>query len=82
MGSVQILLQPVHVQCLHLSEHFFIFIVTDVAVGYRHQKADEMLGNPTRGNQKPLEVKEKIGKPPSELGVSKFMKCDTSPEVL
>ena len=47
MGSVQILLQPVHVQCLHLSEHFFIFIVTDVAVGYRHQKADEMHSNPT-----------------------------------
>ena len=31
------------------------------------------------GNQELLVVKEKVGRPPGELGVSKFMECDIIP---
>jgi len=32
-----------------------------------------------QGNQEPLVVKDKVGRPLSELGVSKSMKCDIFP---
>ena len=35
-----------------------------------------------QGNQELLVVKDKVGRPPSELGVSKTMKCDIFPSVL
>ena len=33
----------------------------------------------TQGNQEPLVVRDKVGRPPGELGVSKSMECDTFP---
>ena len=29
-----------------------------------------------QGNQEPLVVKDKVGRPPDELGVSKILECD------
>jgi len=44
-----------------------------------HQKADERHGNPSQGNQELLVVRDKVGKPPGELAVSKSMECDIFP---
>ena len=44
---------------------------------YWHQRADERHGNPPQGNQEPLVVRVKVGRPPGELGVSKYVDCDT-----
>jgi len=35
-----------------------------------------------QGNQEILVVKDKVGRPPGELGVSKSMKCDIFPSML
>ena len=35
-----------------------------------------------QGNQELLVVKDKVGRPPGELGVSKSMECDIFPSVL
>ena len=40
---------------------------------YRRHRADKRLGN--RGSQESLLVKEKVGRSPGELGVSKSVKC-------
>ena len=37
---------------------------------------DERHGNSPQGNQEPLTVKDKVGRPPDELGVSKYLECD------
>jgi len=42
-------------------------------MGYWHQRADERHGNPPQGNQELLVVRDKVGRPPGELGVSKSM---------
>ena len=47
--------------------------------GYWHQRADERHGNPPQGNQELLVVRDKVGRPPGELGVSKSMECDIFP---
>ena len=44
-------------------------------LGYWHQRA----GNPPQGNQKLFVVRDKVGRPPGELGVSKSMECDIFP---
>ena len=44
-------------------------------VGYWHQRH----GNPPQGNQELLVVRDKVGRPPGELGVSKSMECDIFP---
>jgi len=42
------------------------------------QRADEKLGNaPPEVTEEALVVKDKFGKPPSELGVRKSVECDT-----
>ena len=51
-------------------------------LGYWHQRADERHGNPPQGNQELLVVRDKVGRPPGELGVSKSMKWDIFPSVL
>jgi len=40
------------------------------------------MANLPQGNQELLVVKDKVGRPPGELGVSKFMECDIFPSVL
>ena len=50
-----------------------------LAVGYWHQRADERHCNPPQGNQELLVVRDKVGRPPGELGVSKSMECDIFP---
>jgi len=35
-----------------------------------------MHGNPPQGNQELLLVRDKFGRPPGELGISKSMECD------
>jgi len=35
-----------------------------------------------QGNQELLEVKDKVGRPPGKLGVSKSMECDIFPSML
>ena len=44
-------------------------------LGYWHQRA----GNPPQGYQELLVVRDKVGRPPGELGVSKSMECDIFP---
>ena len=44
-----------------------------------HQRADERHGNPPQGNQEILVVRDKVGRPAVELGVSKSMECDIFP---
>ena len=51
-------------------------------VGYWHQGTDERHGNPPQGNQELLVVRDKVGRPPGELGVSKSMECDIFRSVL
>ena len=48
---------------------------------YWHQRADERHGNPPQGNQELLVVRDKVGRPPGELGVNKSMECDILPSV-
>jgi len=36
---------------------------------------DERHGNPPQGNQEPLVVKGKVGRPPGEPGVSRSVEC-------
>jgi len=36
----------------------------------------------SQGNQELLVVRDKVGRPPGELGVSKTMECDIFPSVL
>jgi len=50
--------------------------------GYWHQRADDRHGNPSQGHQELLIVRDKDGRPPGELGVSKSMECDIFPPVL
>ena len=50
--------------------------------GYWHRRADERYGNPPQGYQDLLVVRDKVGRPPGELGVSKSMECDIFPSVL
>ena len=45
-------------------------------LGYWHQRADERHGNPP---QELLVVRDKVGRPPGEPGVSKYMECDIFP---
>ena len=58
----------------------YIFITIDT--GYWHQRADERHATLPRGNQELLAVRDKVGRPPGELGVSKSMECDIFPSVL
>jgi len=48
-------------------------------LGFWGDRADERHGNPPQGNQELLVVRDKVGRPPGELGVSKSMKCDIFP---
>ena len=41
--------------------------------------ADERHDNPPQGNQELLVVRDKVGRPPGELGVRKSMECDIFP---
>jgi len=50
--------------------------------GYWYQRADEKHSNPRKGNQELLVVRDKVGRTPGELGVSKSMECDIFPSVL
>jgi len=50
-----------------------------VPLGYWHQGADERHGKPPPGNQELLVVRDKVGRPPGEFGVSKSMECDIFP---
>ena len=57
-------------------------ISNSVSLGYWHQRAAERHGNPPQGNQELLVVRDKVGRPLGELGVSKPMECDIFPSVL
>jgi len=48
-------------------------------LGYWHQRADERYGNPAQGNQELLVVRDKVGRPPGDLRVSKSMEFDIFP---
>ena len=48
-------------------------------MGYWHQRADERHGNPPQGNQELPVVRDKVGRPPGEHGVSESMECDIVP---
>ena len=52
--------------------------------GYWHQRADERHGNPPQGNQELLVVKDKVERPPDELGGEhcKSFQCAIFPSVL
>jgi len=50
-------------------------------LGYWHQRVDERHGKPPQGNQELLVVRDKVGKLPGELGVSKSMECDIFPSM-
>jgi len=43
---------------------------------YWYQRADEEHGKPLQGNQELLVVKDKVGRPTGEFGVSKSIGCD------
>ena len=47
--------------------------------GYWHQRADERHGNLPQGNHELLVVRDNVGRPAGELGVSKSMECDIFP---
>ena len=62
-------------------ENIFGIMTSYLVLGYWHQRADERHDNP-QGNQELLVVRDKVGRPPGELGVSKSMECDIFPSVL
>jgi len=45
-------------------------ITAGLLLGYWHQRADDGHGNPPQGNQELLVVRDKVGRPPGELGLS------------
>jgi len=51
-------------------------------LGYWHQRAGERHGIPPQGNQELLVVRNKVGRPLREFGVSKSVECDIFPSVL
>jgi len=54
-----------------------------VVIGiFDFQKLASLLGNPPQGNQEPLVVRDKVGRPSAELGVNKSMENDIFPSVL
>ena len=70
----------------------YYFLFFSFILGHWHQRADERHGNPPgirglmrgmatlpKGNQALLVVRDKVGRPPGELGVSKSMECDIFP---
>ena len=59
---------------------YFILSVRDWGTGIRGL----MRGTATlpQGNEELLVIRDKVGRPPSELGVSKTTKCDIFPSVL
>ena len=69
---------------LHVMQYRARFYVGQRALneGYWHERADERHGNPPQGKQKLLVVRDKVGRPPGELGVNKSMECDIFPSVL
>jgi len=48
-------------------------------LGYWHQRVD---ADERHGNQEQLVVRNKVGRPPGEFGVTKSMECDIFPSVL
>ena len=61
---------------------FLLMLVGQFVLWYYHQRADERHGNPPQGNQELLVVRNKVGRPPGEFGVSKSMECDIFPSVI
>jgi len=59
-----------------LSNTAFPISRSSLLMGYWHQRADKRHGNPLQGNQELLVVRDKVGRPPGELGVSNSMECD------
>ena len=62
-----------------LTQNFFCSNRCHVTGVYWHQRADERHGKHPEGNQELLVVKDKVGRPPSEFGISKSMECDIFP---
>ena len=61
----------IFLQLPFLSHPNKILCVEDSMMGNWHQRAYERHGNPPQGNQELLVVRDKVGRPPGELGVSK-----------
>jgi len=58
-------------------------LLKSINLGYWHQRVDERHDNPPpQGNHELLVVRDKVGRPQGELGVSKSMECDIFPSVL
>ena len=55
--------------------HYFYDLISIKYSGYWHQRAGKRHGKFPQGNQELLVVKDKVGRPPGELGVSKSMEC-------
>ena len=55
---------------LQITQHYAwnSLVVSWSLLGYWHQWADERHGNPPQGNQELLVVRDKVGRPPGELG--------------
>jgi len=77
---IKLVAQHLYVACCcvdHLMNN--VGIVNGETLGYWHQRAGEMHGNPPQGNQELLVVRDKVGRPPGEFGVNKSMECDIFP---
>ena len=53
--------------------------IVTIVMRYWHQRADERHVTLPQGNQELLVVRDKVGRPPGELVVSKSMECDIFP---
>ena len=69
--------QRVHFCCRYLYAIYCLQCFD--ALGYWHQRTDERHGNLSQGNQELLVVRDKVGRPPGELEVSKSMEYDIFP---
>jgi len=63
--------------CLNLDYRFTSVLKSNLGIGVRRLTTG--LATLPKGNQEPVVVKDKIGRPPGELGVSKSMECDIYP---
>ena len=66
-------------ECIVHTRTVIVYCTSTFFERYWHHWADERHGNPPHGNWELLVVRDKVGRPPGELGVSKSVECDIFP---
>ena len=75
--GIVVIIQQFPVSNISAFESGNCWIMTKIhsVLGYWHQRADERHRSPPQGNQELLAVRDKVGRPPGELGYVTFGTC-------